>query len=511
MGEQPPRAELTAAEELHKAESDGRATPSSLSAVAKDSAGAAVDTAGVHALLERLLKTVESVQESQVKMEQRQGDIEGTVKAIEAEVEGFCRAHAATAGAVRQVLEKARKVSANVKDVRVRLDKQSHEVKKLEANHAELMKRNNFRIMVYQEGSDAPISIATSSKRSKSELATGGAAAAAAGGAAAGAGGAEPRNGAEASVLEASPKEIVDESTNPFEADAEALNLSSDEDVEMIEEVESTASKLRRTGKKRVESIKKAFSRENFEKKVNRIVSPEKREKIKSTFTHRHKASADAGEAHGGGEPSSAGDASAGEAPSTPGETRRGDDDKVEVRDAHGVAAEVPADPAAPGTPSSSTASQRSSSMKRMENMKKAMSRENIEKKVDTLGRKIVPPEKRDKIKKSLTPDHKKGARSNTSSFKVPPFSFTVKKFREGDAVEVEDFEIDPNNVEILSGSETLPDDHGHHRALGETPPPDPQEPHGEAGSPTFAARIAPPAPGGDEALAALASVEQKA
>lgn len=42
----------------------------------------------------------------------------------------------------------------------------------------------------------------------------------------------------------------------------------------------------------------------------------------------------------------------------------------------------------------------------------------------------------RDKVKKAFTPDHVVYARSKTAVYKVPPFTFHVKKFREG-AVEV--------------------------------------------------------------------------
>lgn len=76
------------------------------------------------------------------------------------------------------------------------------------------------------------------------------------------------------------------------------------------------------------------------------------------------------------------------------------------------------------------------------ENLEKT--RHNIEKKMGKLGTRMsVNPEQkqkmqtsRDKVKKAFTPDHVVYARSKTAVYKVPPFTFHVKKIREG-AVEV--------------------------------------------------------------------------
>lgn len=79
---------------------------------------------------------------------------------------------------------------------------------------------------------------------------------------------------------------------------------------------------------------------------------------------------------------------------------------------------------------------------KTKENLEKT--RHNIEKKMGKLGTRMsVNPERkqkmqtsRDKMKKAFTPDHVVYARSKTAVYKVPPFTFHVKKVREG-AVEV--------------------------------------------------------------------------
>lgn len=72
----------------------------------------------------------------------------------------------------------------------------------------------------------------------------------------------------------------------------ETLIPDSDEEYMVVEEADSTAAKLKKTGLKRIESLKNAFSRENMNKtkenlgtKVNklgeRIVTAERREKIR--------------------------------------------------------------------------------------------------------------------------------------------------------------------------------------------------------------------------------------
>lgn len=76
---------------------------------------------------------------------------------------------------------------------------------------------------------------------------------------------------------------------------------------------------------------------------------------------------------------------------------------------------------------------------KTRENLEKT--RHNIEKKMGKLSsRMAVDPERKEKMKssqkkmmKSFTPDHAIYARSKTAVYKVPPFTFHVKKIREGE------------------------------------------------------------------------------
>lgn len=64
-----------------------------------------------------------------------------------------------------------------------------------------------------------------------------------------------------------------------------------------------------------------------------------------------------------------------------------------------------------------------------------------LEKKMGKIGTRMTPNQERraklksskDKVKKSLTPDHTVYARSKTTVYRVPPFTFHVKKIREGE------------------------------------------------------------------------------
>ncbi|KAK1902815.1 Caveolae-associated protein 2 [Dissostichus eleginoides] len=67
-------------------------------------------------------------------------------------------------------------------------------------------------------------------------------------------------------------------------------------------------------------------------------------------------------------------------------------------------------------------------SLKKVDSLKKAFSRQSIEKKMTQITTKIVPQEQREKIKKSFTPNHPKSPTAKASSFKVSPMTFNVKK-----------------------------------------------------------------------------------
>uniref|UniRef100_A0A3P8YMI7 Caveolae associated protein 4b n=1 Tax=Esox lucius TaxID=8010 RepID=A0A3P8YMI7_ESOLU len=118
-----------------------------------DKLGLAVgdDTANIMALLERVAGIIDNVQTCQARMEERQLELENSVKTIQEDVVKLTINHAATSSTVDKLLEKTRKVSCHIKDVRVRVENQNIRVKKVETTQEELLAKNKFRVVIYQD------------------------------------------------------------------------------------------------------------------------------------------------------------------------------------------------------------------------------------------------------------------------------------------------------------------------------------------------------------------------
>ncbi|XP_073489199.1 caveolae-associated protein 2 [Aquarana catesbeiana] len=229
-----------------------------------------VNAITVLTLLDKLVNMLDSVQENQQKMEKRQIDIENSVKGIQNDITKLSKSHTSTSNTVSKLLEKSRKVSTNMREVKDRMDKQTAQVKKLENNQSQLLRRNNFKVLIFQEENEIPASVF---------------------------------------VKEPTPipsiTEGTEEPTDPNKVQEETMqtiDLSSDDEINHDEDGHddsidekfgpSRAEKMKRSSLKKVDSLKKAFSRQNIEKKMSkistRIVSPERREKIKKSFTPSH-------------------------------------------------------------------------------------------------------------------------------------------------------------------------------------------------------------------------------
>lgn len=107
-------------------------------------------TLNIFTLLERVSGIIDNVQACQQRMEERQLELENTVKTIQVDVVKLMKEHTATSSTVEKLLEKTRKVSCHVKDVRVRVEKQNIRVKKVEETQVELLNKNKFRVVIYQ-------------------------------------------------------------------------------------------------------------------------------------------------------------------------------------------------------------------------------------------------------------------------------------------------------------------------------------------------------------------------
>ncbi|XP_006113182.1 caveolae-associated protein 1 [Pelodiscus sinensis] len=291
-------------------------------------------------LLDKIIGAVDQIQLTQTQLEERQQEMDSAVASIQGELTKLTKSHTTTSNTVNKMLEKVRKVSVNVKTVRQNLEKQAGQIKKLEVNEAELLKRRNFKVMIYQDEVKLPAKLSISKSLKETEK-------------------------------EEEGEEVPGEEEH---ADEDRIQLSSDEEVEVEEIIEeSRAERIKRSGMKKVDDFKKAFSKEKMEK--TKLKTKENLEKTKH-------------------------------------------------------------------------------------NLEKT--RHNLEKRMNKLGTKIVTTERRekmktsrDKLKKSFTPDHPVYARSKTAVYKVPPFTFYVKKIREGE-VEVKATEMVEVGGEEVENTELL-------------------------------------------------------
>ncbi|KAM6986601.1 caveolae-associated protein 2a [Aplochiton taeniatus] len=245
----------------------------------------------VTALLDKLVNMLDAVQDNQRRMEQRQTDLEGAVRGVQGDVTRLSKSQTSTSNSVSKLLERSRKVTLHLKEVRERMDKQSAQVKRLEANHNHLLKRNHFKVLIFQEDNEIPSSVFVKDSMKSPH---------------------PSYLEEEGSHATPSIAGSMDANCNQDEA-LQTISLSSDEDADAMglhEEDEilagegalglgaprfaerSRADKLKRSSLKKVDSLKKAFSRQSIEKKMTKIstkiVPPERREKIKKSFTPNH-------------------------------------------------------------------------------------------------------------------------------------------------------------------------------------------------------------------------------
>uniref|UniRef100_A0AAQ6APY7 Caveolae associated protein 2b n=1 Tax=Amphiprion ocellaris TaxID=80972 RepID=A0AAQ6APY7_AMPOC len=228
-----------------------------------------VNAITVLTLLDKLVNMLDAVQENQHKMESHQVEMEGVVRGIQADMTKLSKSHSHTSNTVSKLLDKSRKLSVTMKEVRDRMERQGVQVKKLEANHAHLIARNNFKVLIFQEENEIPSTVFVK----------------------------DPPPFPRDEILEEGEGTV--EGNSSQEGGLQTIDLSSDEDVGLEAELEeeevwphdlenmekSRAEKLKRSSLKKVDSLKKAFSRQNIEKKMTKIgtkiVSAEQREKIK--------------------------------------------------------------------------------------------------------------------------------------------------------------------------------------------------------------------------------------
>ncbi|KAI5767046.1 CAVIN4 [Gulo gulo luscus] len=201
-------------------------------------------------VLDKVATIVDSVQASQKRLEERHREMENAIKSVQIDLLKLSQSHSNTGYVINKLFEKTRKVSAHIKDVKARVERQQVHVKNVESKQEEIMKKNKFRVVIFQEEIRCPTALSIVKDRSLTEN-----------------------------------QETDEDVFDP------PIDLSSDEEY-YVEE--SRSARLRKSGKERIDNIKKAFSKENmqktrqnFDKKVNRIrtriVTPERRERLRQS------------------------------------------------------------------------------------------------------------------------------------------------------------------------------------------------------------------------------------
>lgn len=262
-------------QDLNQNQNQDQVSPSSLLAEfeSEKMSQGPVNAITVLTLLDKLVNMLDAVQENQHKMEVHQVEMEGVVRGIQADMTKLSKSHSHTSNTVSKLLDKSRKLSVTMKEVRDRMERQGVQVKKLEANHAHLISRNNFKVLIFQEETEIPSSVFVK----------------------------DPPPYPRDEILEEGEESLppITDGNRSQEGGLHTIDLSSDEDVGLEAELEdeeawphdlenmekSRAEKLKQSSLKKVDSLKKAFSRQNIEKRMNKIgtkiVSAEQREKIK--------------------------------------------------------------------------------------------------------------------------------------------------------------------------------------------------------------------------------------
>ncbi|KAJ7992352.1 hypothetical protein DPEC_G00277630 [Dallia pectoralis] len=290
-------------------------------------------------LLDKIIGVVDQIQQTQNGLEARQQDVERSVSCIQGELTKLSKCHSGTAGSVNKMLDKVRKVSVNVKTVRSNLERQAGQIKKLESNEAELLKRRNFKVLIYQDQNKPAKATLKTSELGETVAVSG--------------------------CVEGGLERIPEE-----RAELAHTGVNSDEEVEIEETIEeSRAEKIKRTSKARVENIKKAFSKEQRDKRAKKTKEnlEKTKQKTKENLAKTRQKTKE-----------------------NLVKTRQRTHDKLE------------------------------------------QTKHSLEKKMGKLGNKMTPNTERKEKIKSLTPDHTVYARSKTAVYRVPPFTFHVKKFRDG-------------------------------------------------------------------------------
>uniref|UniRef100_A0A8C4QB87 Uncharacterized protein n=1 Tax=Eptatretus burgeri TaxID=7764 RepID=A0A8C4QB87_EPTBU len=107
-----------------------------------------MDNTATLALIDRLLCSVEALREGQVRLQERQESTAVTLRAMTTNLAQLGSGQAEGDEATTALLDKARRVSANVRDIRAKLGRQAVLLEGVQAGQARLLHQDNFKILI---------------------------------------------------------------------------------------------------------------------------------------------------------------------------------------------------------------------------------------------------------------------------------------------------------------------------------------------------------------------------
>lgn len=112
-------------------------------------------------VLDKVATIVDRVQASQKRIEERHRVMENSIKSVQIDLLKLSQSHSNTGYVINKLFEKTRKVSAHIKDVKARVEKQQVHVTKVETKQEEIMKKNKFRVVIFQVSSHLGFTLIT--------------------------------------------------------------------------------------------------------------------------------------------------------------------------------------------------------------------------------------------------------------------------------------------------------------------------------------------------------------
>lgn len=228
-----------------------------------------MDNTATLALIDRLLCSVEALREGQVRLQERQESTAVTLRAMTTNLAQLGSGQAEGDEATTALLDKARRVSANVRDIRAKLGRQAVLLEGVQAGQARLLHQDNFKILIAKQGTELEDDDGQTPRSSIAQPST-------------------SKSSIDAAMIlhEEVQDEVFLEPSHeiPLDDDEEEMLGAEGYDKELDQMLEGAGASKKTS---RLDTLKRAFSKENFEKKMStfghKVYLYEKNGKVKKS------------------------------------------------------------------------------------------------------------------------------------------------------------------------------------------------------------------------------------